>query len=198
MCMYLKRVRAYCTSRSSDRDILKPSSWLITRLQRDLLLRPLTSSREEAEAGKQKVMFFYNENTDTTRRWGDVKAHTQSSCHGVCLCRRGGLLPESEGPGRHGTSCDTPWRLPFCPRRGGSSGCELWSAETGAFKSSPQKLPGVFHIGSNDCTVLVCLTSTGSSGVSFTSSPSLSPIFVTVETSTPSQVSQSVSQASTS
>lgn len=46
---------AYCTSRSSDLDRLKPSSWLIIRLQRDFLPRPLISSRDEAEAGKQKV-----------------------------------------------------------------------------------------------------------------------------------------------
>lgn len=51
-------ITPYCTSRSSDLDILKPSSCLITRLQRDLLPRLLTSSREEAEAGKQKVTFF--------------------------------------------------------------------------------------------------------------------------------------------
>ena len=49
---------AYDTSRSSDLDTLKPSSWLMIRLQRDFLPRPLTSSRDEAQAGKQKVTFF--------------------------------------------------------------------------------------------------------------------------------------------
>jgi len=51
-------VVAYCTSRSSDLDMLKPSSWLIIRLQRDFLPRPRMSSRDEAEAGKQKVTLF--------------------------------------------------------------------------------------------------------------------------------------------
>lgn len=58
---------AYYTSRSSDLDILKPSSWLIIRLQRDFLPRPLTSSRDEAEAGKQKVTFFYAKRNRTER-----------------------------------------------------------------------------------------------------------------------------------
>lgn len=48
----------YCTSSSSDLEMLKPSSWLIIRLQRGFRPRPLMSSRDEAEAGKRKVMFL--------------------------------------------------------------------------------------------------------------------------------------------
>lgn len=48
----------YCTSNSSDLETLKPSSWLIIRLQRGFRPRLLTSSREEAEAGKRNVTFF--------------------------------------------------------------------------------------------------------------------------------------------
>lgn len=50
----------YCTSSSSDLEMLKPSSWLIIRLQRGFRPRPLMSSRDEAEAGKRKVMFLCN------------------------------------------------------------------------------------------------------------------------------------------
>lgn len=50
----------YYTSSSSDLEMLKPSSWLIIRLHRGFRPRPLMSSRDEAEAGKRKVMFFCN------------------------------------------------------------------------------------------------------------------------------------------
>lgn len=38
--------------------MLNPSSWLMLNLQDGLLPRPLISSKDEAEAGKQKVTFL--------------------------------------------------------------------------------------------------------------------------------------------
>lgn len=73
----------YCTSRSSDLDRLKPSSWLIIRLQRDFLPRPLISSRDEAEAGKQKVTSLCTER----RQKGNMQLtfHSLSSFQGLLL-----------------------------------------------------------------------------------------------------------------
>lgn len=48
----------YRTSWRSGLDILNPSSWLMISLQRDFLPRRLISSKDDAEAGKQKVTFF--------------------------------------------------------------------------------------------------------------------------------------------
>lgn len=124
------------TSSRSDLDILKPSSWLITRLHLDLLLRPLTICRDEAEAGKQNVAFFY---TKTSRQTATlfrtvsgtgVEQQATQAYHvqydttvwwGVVWPRS----PERTSPDWHCTSCGRPSRPLSYLRDGGSSECEL-------------------------------------------------------------------------
>lgn len=112
---------SYRTSRRSDLEILKPSSWLILRLQRGFLARPLTSSRDEADAGKLKVTFIC-----TDRRRGSMKLRFLpvifASCSVSVLWEK---LPESSGLGWQRTSCGRPARLPSCLKHWENSGCKL-------------------------------------------------------------------------
>lgn len=57
--------------------MLNPSSWLMLSLQRDLLPRPLISSKEEAEAGKLNVTFLCRK--ESTHSKDGLNAHPRHS-----------------------------------------------------------------------------------------------------------------------
>lgn len=82
----------YCTSSSSDLEMLKPSSWLIIRLQRGFRPRPLMSSRDEAEAGKRKVMFLCNLKKNKVKMCSHLSIHRLCCGLGRVTWKRGSWL----------------------------------------------------------------------------------------------------------